>query len=181
MSRIGKKPIALPKGVEVKFEKETVKVKGPKGTLERKVHPFMKLEIAAGEVKIVPQGDAERSTSAIWGLTRTLVDNMVHGVANNWSKSLTLVGVGYRAAKQGTGLNLTVGYSHPVIFQPIKGVNVEVEKQTTILVSGPSKEDVGETAARIRAIRPPEPYHGKGIRYSEEKIVTKVGKASGKK
>ncbi|MGE0171547.1 MAG: 50S ribosomal protein L6 [Oligoflexales bacterium] len=181
MSRIGKKTITLPKGVEVKFEKDVVKVKGPKGALERKVHPFMKIEIASGEVKIVPNVEGERSISAIWGLTRTLVDNMVHGVEKGWTKSLTLVGVGYRAAKQGTGLNLTVGYSHPVIFQPIKGVTVDVEKQTVISVTGPSKEDVGETAARIRAIRPPEPYHGKGIRYTEEKIVTKVGKAAGKK
>ena len=180
MSRIGKKPITLPKGIEVKFVEGLVKVKGPKGNLERKLHDSMSVEVAGDQVKIVPKY-VDRETNKFWGLTRTLVANMVGGVEKNWTRGLTLIGVGYRAAKQGTGLNLTVGYSHPVYFEPIKGVTVEVDKQTSIMVSGASKEDVGETAARIRAIRPPEPYHGKGIRYADEKIITKVGKASGKK
>jgi large subunit ribosomal protein L6 len=157
-----------------------VTVKGPKGSLERKLHASMDLKVEGAEVTVVPKVNTKEN-SKFWGLTRTLIANMVHGVEKNWTKSLTLVGVGYRAAKQGQGLNLTVGYSHPVYFEPIKGVSVDVDKQTVINVSGASKEDVGETAARIRAIRAPEPYHGKGIRYTDERIVTKVGKASGKK
>lgn len=180
MSRIGKKPITLPKGVDVKFDKGTLAVKGPKGNLNRTIHPTMTVALEDGNVVIKPVEDTKENKK-FHGLTRTLVANMIEGVTNGYSRSLTLIGVGYRAAQQGKALNLTLGFSHPVIFDPLPGVTLAVDKQTTIIVSGPSKEDVGETAAKIRAIRPPEPYHGKGVRYSNEVIATKVGKAAGKK
>lgn len=180
MSRIGKSPIAIPKGVEVKVEKDMVKVKGPKGSLERKVHHSVNVAVKDGVIVVEPKAKTKESRP-FHGLTRTLVANMVAGCEKGWSKSLTLVGVGYRAAMQGKTLNLSLGFSHPVNFEPAPGITIAVDKQTTILVSGPSRELVGETAAKIRGIRPPEPYHGKGVRYTEERIVTKVGKAAGKK
>lgn len=180
MSRIGKKPISIPKGVEVKFEKGTLAVKGPKGTLSRSLHTTMTVAVADGVITVEPVEDIKEH-GKFHGLTRTLVANMIEGVTNGYTRSLTLIGVGYRAAQQGKALNLTLGFSHPVIFEPLPGVTLAVDKQTTIIISGPSKEDVGETAAKIRAIRPPEPYHGKGVRYSDEVIATKVGKAAGKK
>ena len=181
MSRIGKKPIILPKGVEVKLEGDLIKVKGPKGSLERKLHSSVVVSIENGVVTVAPKS-GEKSADKFFGLSRTLVNNMVEGVSNGYKKTLQLVGVGYRAAKgASSGIDLSLGYSHPVHFEPPKGVNIEVEKMTTITVSGASKEDVGETAAKIRSVRPPEPYHGKGVRYMDEVVKTKVGKAAGKK
>ncbi len=180
MSRIGKAPISLPKGVEVKVENNTVKVKGPKGSLVRDFHHTVKVTVEGDKILVAPKADTKEHRK-YHGLSRTLMANMVHGAEKGWTKTLTLVGVGYRAAKQGKGLNLSLGFSHPVYFEPVEGVNVEVDKQTSITITGASKEDVGEMAAKIRGIRPPEPYHGKGVRYSDEVIVTKVGKAAGKK
>jgi len=180
MSRIGKSPITVPKGVDVKVNGNNIAVKGPKGLVERTVHPSMSVVVEAGAVKVVPATQDENAQK-LFGLTRTLVANMVLGVTEGFSKSLTLVGVGYRAAAKGKGVTLNLGYSHPIDFDPPKGVDIKVDKQTIILISGPDKHDVGQVAATIRGLRPPEPYHGKGVRYSEEVIATKVGKAAGKK
>ncbi|NRA64429.1 MAG: 50S ribosomal protein L6 [Pseudobacteriovorax sp.] len=180
MSRIGKIPVAIPSGVEVKLDGNHVKVKGPKGNLERTLHEAVTIKQDANALTISPINETNE-LKRFHGLSRTLVANMVEGVSKGFEKRLKLIGVGYRAAKQGTSLNLTLGYSHPIIFEPISGVNLDVEKQTTIIVSGASKEDVGEVAAKIRSLRAPEPYHGKGVRYEDEHIATKVGKAAGKK
>jgi large subunit ribosomal protein L6 len=180
MSRVGKKPIELSKGVEVSVAGQTVKVKGPKGAVERKIHDSMKAVVEAGAVKVVPKAEGAES-ARYHGLTRTLISNMVVGVTQGFSKSLTLVGVGYKAAQSGKNITLNVGYSHPVEVKAPAGVELKIDKAVNIIVSGPEKEVVGQLAASIRGIRPPEPYHGKGIRYSDEVIVTKVGKAAGKK
>jgi large subunit ribosomal protein L6 len=180
MSRIGKKPILVPKGVDVIVEGNTVRVKGPKGQLSRKIHDTVKVAVEGGIVNLAPAQE-DKSNDKFFGLSRTLVANMLEGVAKGYEKKLTLVGVGYRAAKQGKGLNLSLGYSHPIYFEAVEGVDLNVDKNTTIIVTGASKEDVGETAAKIRGLRPPEPYHGKGVRYEDEKIITKVGKSGGKK
>ena len=179
MSRIGKKPISIPKGVEVKLDGDVVKAKGPVGSLERKLHPAVKMEINGDSISVMPVVE-DKESSKFHGLSRTLVANMVEGVNKGFKKSLSLVGVGYRAAKDKDGVNLTLGYSHPILFKPLPGIKLEVEKLTTIHVSGASKEDVGETAAKIRKLRPPEPYHGKGVRYSDEVIATKAGKTAKK-
>lgn len=180
MSRIGKKPIALSKGVEVTVSGDRVKVKGPKGSVERQVHGTVSVAVDNGFVKVTPKTNLKEN-GKFHGLTRTLIANMIEGVTQGFSKSLTLVGVGYRAAQNGKGITLNVGYSHPVDFIPPVGTEIKVDKQTTLLISGPEKEVVGQVAATLRGVRPPEPYHGKGIRYTDEVIQTKVGKAAGKK
>jgi large subunit ribosomal protein L6 len=180
MSRIGKKPINIAKGVEVTVTGSKVKVKGPKGSVERTVHNSVAVAVEGGAVKVTPKSGLKED-GKFHGLTRTLIANMVEGVTTGFSKSLTLVGVGYRAAQSGKGVTLNVGYSHPVDFTPPAGCEIKVDKQTTLIISGPEKEVVGQVAATLRGVRPPEPYHGKGIRYSEEVIQTKVGKAAGKK
>jgi large subunit ribosomal protein L6 len=180
MSRIGKNPIVITKGVDVNVSGQVIKVKGPKGSVERKIHDSMSAVVEAGAVKIVPK-IAGAESARFHGLTRTLVANMVVGVTQGFSKSLTLVGVGYKAAQNGKNITLNVGYSHPVEVKAPAGIELKVDKTVNIIVSGPEKEVVGQLAASIRGIRPPEPYHGKGIRYSEEVIATKVGKAAGKK
>lgn len=180
MSRIGKKPVEIVKGVEVTVAGQTVKVKGPKGQVERKIHDSMKAVVEGGSVKIMPKA-AGAESARFHGLTRTLVSNMIVGVTQGFSKTLTLVGVGYKAAQSGKNITLNVGYSHPVEVKAPAGVDLKIDKAVNIIVSGPEKEVVGQLAASIRGIRPPEPYHGKGIRYFDEVIVTKVGKAAGKK
>ncbi len=180
MSRIGRKSITVPGGVEVKVADGVVSVKGPKGTLEQKVHHTMNVEFKDGEVNCTPKADT-RINRKFHGLTRSLVQNMVIGVDKGFQKSLTLNGVGYRAAAKGKGITLTLGYSHPIEFNPPQGVELKVEKQTTILVSGADKQAVGQVAAEIRMFRPPEPYHGKGVRYTDERIIKKAGKAAGSK
>lgn len=180
MSRIGKKPIDLPKGVQVSVSGRTVQVKGPKGTLSREIHPSVDVVLEGGTVKVAVRTDAG-DNNRFHGLTRTLVNNMVLGVAEGFSTRLKLVGVGYRAAMNGKSLSLTLGFSHPVNFEPPAGIELKVDGQTTVVVSGPDKELVGRIAASIRGYRPPEPYHGKGVRYEDEVIQTKVGKAAGKK
>jgi len=180
MSRIGKKPIDVPAGVEVKIEGNLVKVKGPKGNLERELHPAVRVAKDGSVIHVTPVSE-DLENRKFHGLSRSLLANMVEGVSKGFEKRLKLIGVGYRAAKQGNALNLTLGYSHPILFEATAGINLDVDKQTTIIVSGASKEDVGETAAKLRALRAPEPYHGKGVRYENEHIATKVGKAAGKK
>lgn len=180
MSRIGKKPITIPSGVEVKIEGSLVKVKGPKGKLEKQIHRSIKVAQEGSTLNVTPVADTKENKK-FHGLTRTLIANMIDGCHKGYERRLTLVGVGYRGAKQGKGLNLSLGYSHPVYFEAVEGVDLNVDKNTTIIVTGASKENVGETAAKIRSLRPPEPYHGKGVRYEDERIVTKVGKSGGKK
>ncbi|GAV24659.1 50S ribosomal protein L6 [Carboxydothermus islandicus] len=179
MSRIGRKPIPVPQGVEVKVEGNTVTVKGPKGSLTREFHPDMKITFDGSQILVERPSD-EKEHKALHGLTRTLINNMIVGVTSGYQKSLELVGVGYRAAKQGRKLVLTVGYSHPVEMDPPEGIEVEVPAQNQIIVKGIDKELVGNFAATIRAVREPEPYKGKGIKYTDEVIRRKAGKTGGK-
>lgn len=179
MSRIGKLPISVPSGVEVKLEDNAITVKGPKGVLSRQLHPEM-IITQEDNMIVVSRPSDEKKHKALHGLTRTLVANMVQGVTTGFEKSLDLVGVGYRAAKQGNKLVLTVGFSHPVEIEPEKGLDIEVPAPTKIIVKGADKEKVGMLAANIRAVREPEPYKGKGIKYSDEVVRRKVGKTGGK-
>ena len=175
MSRIGNKPITVPDGVEVKLDGNNLTVKGPKGTLEREIHKNMTVSID-GNVITVTRPNDEAENRSLHGLTRTLISNMIEGVLNEYSKELQIVGVGYRAQKQGNNLNLTLGYSHPVIFDAPEGITFDVPNPNTIIVKGIDKELVGQTAANIRTKRPPEVYRGKGIKYAEEVIRRKEGK-----
>jgi large subunit ribosomal protein L6 len=176
MSRIGRQPIPIPSGVEVKIDGPHVSVKGPKGLLEQDLHPAMKISIADGVVS-VERPSEEREHRALHGLTRSLVANMVEGVTNGYAKTLEIQGVGYRAALKGSTLELAVGYSHPVVVEPPTGVTFEVPQPTRIIVSGADKQAVGQVAANIRAIRKPDAYKGKGIRYQGEYVRKKAGKA----
>jgi large subunit ribosomal protein L6 len=182
LSRIGRKPIVIPQGVQVEINGATVKVKGPKGELVQTVHPEMKLIKTENQLTVERPSDAKRHRS-LHGLTRTLVGNMVLGVTTGFSKALDINGVGYRAAKQGANLILTIGYSHPVELQPLPGIEFEVPAANKIIVKGLDKQVVGQMAAQIRSIREPEPYKGKGIKYETEVIRRKAGKAgkAGKK
>lgn len=180
MSRVGKLPIVIPAGVDVKVEGNVVTVKGPKGQLSKEFHPEMNIAIEDGKVVVTRPND-QKQYRALHGLTRSLINNMVQGVTNGFSKSLELEGVGYRAAKQGKKLVLTVGYSHPVEMEPGEGLEVEVPAPNKIIVKGIDKEKVGAFAANIRAVREPEPYKGKGIKYEGEHIRRKEGKAGVKK
>jgi len=176
MSRIGKNPIAIPQGVEVKLgENNTISVKGPKGTLEKEIHKNMTVKVENNEVKVT-RPDDEALNRSLHGLTRTLINNMINGVVTEYTRELQINGVGYRAAKQGKDLNLTLGYSHPVIFKAPEGISFDVPNPNTIIVKGIDKELVGQTAADIRTKRPPEVYRGKGIKYAEEVIRRKEGK-----
>ncbi len=176
MSRIGKMPIKIPNNVQVTLGEGEVTVKGPKGELHQRVPTLMAIAVADGEV-VVTRPDEERESRALHGLTRTLIANMVEGVTNGYRKTLEMSGVGYRAARVGTRLTLQVGFSHPVEIHPPQGVTFEVETPTRLHVVGIDKQLVGETAARVRKVKPPEPYLGKGIRYSDERIRRKAGKA----
>ncbi len=180
MSRIGKRPISIPSGVDVKIEGNVVTVKGPKGTLTKDMHPLINIAMEEQTIVVTRPDDAPLSRS-LHGLTRTLVANMIEGVTNGFSKSLDMVGVGYRAAKQGNKLVLTVGKSHPVELIPFDGIEVEVPAQNKIIVRGMDKELVGDFAAEIRKERPPEPYKGKGIKYENEVVRRKAGKTGAKK
>lgn len=176
MSRIGKMPVAIPSGVEVAIDGTTVTVKGKKGELTRTFQPTMIIKQEGDDIVITP-ADEERQTNAYWGLTRSLIHNMVEGVSNGFEKKLELVGVGYRAALKGRDLELQLGYSHPVLIKAPDGITFEVPSQNEITVSGASKEQVGQVAADIRKWRKPEPYKGKGIRYVGEYVRRKAGKA----
>ena len=175
MSRIGNKPITVPAGVEVKVDGTHVTVKGPKGTLERDISKNISLEINENVINVKRVND-EPSNRALHGLTRTLINNMLAGVVNEFTKELQINGVGYRVQKQGNNLNLSLGYSHPVIFEAPAGITFDVPNPNTIIVKGIDKELVGQTAAEVRTKRPPEVYGGKGIKYAEEHIRRKVGK-----
>ena len=175
MSRIGNKPITVPADVEVKIDGHKITVKGPKGTLEREVHNNMTLELNGNELKVIRKDD-ETFNKSLHGLTRSLINNMIIGVTKEYTKELQINGVGYRVVKQGNKLNLTLGYSHPVIFEAPAGINFDVPNPNTIIVRGIDKELVGQTAAVVRSKRPPEVYRGKGIKYADEVIRRKVGK-----
>ncbi len=175
MSRIGNKPITVPSEVTVTIDGQKITVKGPKGTLEREIHRNISLEMNENVIKVIRKND-EPSNRALHGLTRTLINNMINGVVNEYTRELQVNGVGYRVAKQGTGLNMTLGYSHPVIFEAPEGISFDVPNPNTIIVKGIDKELVGQTAAVIRTKRPPEVYRGKGIKYAEEVIRRKEGK-----
>ena len=179
MSRIGNKSIQVPEGVTVTIDGEKITVKGPKGTLEREIHKNITVELENNEIKVIRKND-ESYNKSLHGLTRTLINNMVTGVVNEFTRELQINGVGYRVQKQGNNLNLTLGYSHPVIFEAPTGITFDVPNANTIIVKGIDKELVGQTAANIRTKRPPEVYRGKGIKYAEEVIRRKEGK-TGKK
>jgi large subunit ribosomal protein L6 len=176
MSRIGKSPVTIPGGVEVKVNGSTVVVKGPMGSLERTFDPSISIELTGGEVLFTRSSD-DPGTRALHGLSRALLANMVEGVTDGFKKELQMVGVGYRAALNGKRLDLQVGFSHPVHMDAPDGVTFEVPEPTKIIITGIDKQKVGQSAANIRSVRPPEPYKGKGIRYVDEKVRRKAGKA----
>ena len=176
MSRIGRMPIAVPAGVDVKIDGTIVTVKGPKGTLTQEIHPDMIIEREGAEI-IVKRPSEQKAHKALHGLTRSLLNNMVIGVTEGFKKELEINGVGYRAQKQGKKLVLNLGYSHPVEMEEIDGITIDVPDQNKIIISGPDKQIVGAFAANVREKRPPEPYKGKGIKYVEEHIRRKEGKA----
>ncbi|AIQ38075.1 MULTISPECIES: 50S ribosomal protein L6 [Paenibacillus] len=180
MSRIGRKPIAVPSGVDVTLDNAVITVKGPKGSLTRELHKDMKVTVENNEITVVRPSDNKLHRS-LHGTTRSVVSNMVAGVTEGFSKSLELVGVGYRASKSGDKIVLNVGYSHPVEITPEAGIEFEVPANTKIIVKGIDKERVGAYAAKIRSVREPEPYKGKGIKYEGERIIRKEGKAGKKK
>ncbi|ACN98224.1 ribosomal protein L6 [Sulfurihydrogenibium azorense Az-Fu1] len=181
MSRIGKKPISIPKNVEVKVESDnTVIVKGPKGMLSYKFHPNMKIKVEDGQI-IVERPNDESFNRALHGTTRALLNNMVKGVTEGFTEELEIVGIGYRGAVKGKTLELTLGYSHPVIYEIPEGIQITMEGTNIIKVSGIDKQKVGQVAAKIRSFREPDPYKGKGIRYKGEVIKLKAGKTVGKK
>ena len=175
MSRIGRKPIDVPSGVEVVLDGSHISVKGPKGTLERDIHKDITVTMEGNQILVTRPSDIKEHR-ALHGLTRALINNMIIGVTNGFEKNLDMVGVGYRATKNGNKLVLAIGFSHPVEFEEKDGITFDVPAPTHIVVKGISKQMVGEIAAKIRAVRPPEPYLGKGIKYTEEVIRRKEGK-----
>lgn len=179
MSRIGRKPIVLPAGVDFKVEGNTVTVKGPKGTLTQKFNPIIHVEVKDNEV-LVTRPDDEKESRSLHGLTRTLLNNMVIGVTEGYKKELEVNGVGYRVQKQGKKLVMNLGYSHQVMVEEIPGITIEAPGPNQIIISGADKQLVGQFAAEVREKRPPEPYKGKGIKYADEHIRRKEGKAGGK-
>ena len=176
MSRIGKKPIAIPAGVEVKVDGSKVTVKGPKGTLESTFNHEINIALEGNEI-IVTRPTDDKNHRALHGLTRTLIHNMVEGVTNGYSKTLEVNGVGYRAQKQGKNLVMNLGYSHQVIIPEIPGITIDVPTPNQVVISGADKQQVGQFAAEVREKRPPEPYKGKGIKYDDEHIRRKEGKS----
>lgn len=179
MSRIGRRPVTVPKGVTVTVQGQTVTAKGPKGELSRTVHPEMQLALA-GETLTVSRPSEEPRHKALHGLTRTLLQNMVDGVAKGFLKTLEIQGVGYKAEAKPAGLQLALGFSHPVMYPTPAGIKFTVDNNTVVKIEGPDKELVGQVAAEIRSLRKPEPYKGKGVRYLGEKVLRKAGK-TGKK
>lgn len=181
MSRIGKLPVTVPAGVDVKIDGTTVTVKGPKGTLTNTFKPTMNISLDNGILSVEPASDT-KTNRALHGLTRTLINNMVVGVTEGFKKELDLNGVGYRWAKTGKDVNLTIGFSHPVVVSDNDDITIEVPTPNKMIISGIDKQKVGQFAAEVRGLRPPEPYKGKGIKYSDEVIIRKEGKAGkGKK
>jgi large subunit ribosomal protein L6 len=178
MSRIGKQPVDLPKGVEARLENGTLRVKGPKGSLELQVNPEMKVSIEDGVLTVERPSD-EANHKALHGLTRSLVANMVQGVTQGFERKLEIVGVGYRAEKKPHGITLHLGFSHTIDYPAPEGIELDVPQQTEVVVRGSDKQLVGQVAAEIRGFRPPEPYKGKGVRYAGEQIRRKAGKTAG--
>lgn len=176
MSRIGKLPVAIPAGVKVSLDGNKMTVQGPKGSLSQDLHERMSIAVETEQI-IVKRSTDSKTDSALHGLTRALINNMVVGVTTGFKKDLEINGVGYRAEISGKVLTLSLGYSHPVVYELPEGISVEVEKQTKLSVSGIDKQQVGSAAAKIRSFRKPEPYKGKGIKYADERIVRKAGKA----
>lgn len=179
MSRIGKKPVQLPDKVQITLDGDTINVKGPKGSLDRKLHPAVNIEID-NQVLSVSTDTSDKKKVALQGLFRSLIFNMVHGVTQGYEKKLILSGIGYRAEAKGKNLVLSVGYSNPVDFALPDGVTAAVDKNVEVTLTSIDKELLGQAAANIRAIRPPEPYKGKGIMYADERIIRKAGKTAGK-
>ncbi len=177
MSRIGKKPVVVPEGVTVNVTADTISVKGPKGELSESQFPGISVAVKDGQVEVTRQSD-EPQQRAAHGLIRSLINNMIIGVTQGFEKKLELVGTGYRVTAKGTGLSLTLGYSHPIEVEAVSGVSFKVEGNNKITISGISKYAVGQVAAKIRELRPPEPYKGKGIRYEGEVVRRKAGKAA---
>lgn len=175
MSRVAKNPVAIPRGVEVKLDDKLLSVKGPKGQLEYDVHPLVRVSHDGDQLRFETTANSTFAR-AMSGTMRSLVNNMVTGVSTGFEKKLTIVGVGYRAAVQGRNLNLTVGFSHPVVHPIPQGITIETPSQTEIVVKGADKQKVGQVTAEIRAFRPPEPYKGKGIRYADEHVARKEAK-----
>ena len=175
MSRIGKKPIAVPSGVTAAIEGQTVKVKGPKGVLQVAVHDDVVVRLEGGQIKLDPRTETKRAR-AQWGTSRTLVANLVSGVTKGFERRLEISGVGYRAAVQGKNLQIALGYSHDVIYPIPEGITIVTPRPVEIVVSGSDRQKVGQVAAEIREYRPPEPYKGKGIKYADERIFRKEGK-----
>lgn len=176
MSRVGKKPVTIPEKIKVSYENRKLTVQGEKGKLTRSIHPAVDLKIADGVLNVVPFED-KRTSRALQGLTRSLVANMITGVNKGFERTLVIEGIGYRAETRGSTIVLNVGYSNPVQFDLPEGISASVDRNTVIKLSGIDKEKLGRTAAAIRKIRPPEPYKGKGIKYAEERIRRKAGKA----
>ena len=175
MSRIGKLPISVPKGVEVTIENQTVMVKGKLGTLTREFHAGVQISQEGDQLTVLPRSEG-RESGAVWGLSRALLNNMVKGVSEGFSKTLEIIGVGYRATVEGRNLRLNLGFSHPIDFKLPDGVDASVDKNTILMIKGMDIERIGQTCAEIRAYRKPEPYKGKGVCYAGEKILRKVGK-----
>jgi large subunit ribosomal protein L6 len=179
MSRIGKKPVPVPNGVTVTLTGNTISVKGPKGELSRKLHPDMQIAVEDGTVNVTRPSD-EQNHRALHGLTRSLIANMVEGVTNGYRKQLEITGVGYKAEVKPFGLQLALGFSHPVEYRAPAGIKLSAPQPTAVVIEGADKEKVGQVAAEIRALRKPEPYKGKGVKYQGEQVRRKAGKAGGK-
>jgi len=175
MSRIGKKPVAVPSGITATVDGQTVSVKGPKGQLAFVVHDLVAVEKTADGITVAPRDESKKARS-LWGMSRTMVSNLIVGVSKGFERKLEITGVGYKAAVQGKNLNLSLGYSHDVLFPIPEGITVVCPKPTEIMISGIDRQKVGQVAAEIREYRQPEPYKGKGVRYSDEFIVRKEGK-----
>jgi large subunit ribosomal protein L6 len=178
LSRIGKQPVEVPQGVTISRDGDVLKVKGPNGELQQKLTSNISVEVKENEI-IVTRPDDTKQNKSLHGLTRALIQNMVTGVSSSYKKTLDIVGVGYRAELKGKNLLLNIGYSHPIYFMPPDDIVLEVPTQTQIVISGANKQLVGQVAAKIRSIRKPEPYKGKGIKYSDEHIQRKAGKTAG--
>jgi large subunit ribosomal protein L6 len=179
MSRIGRKPVTVPKGVTLQVQGNSVAVKGPRGELRRSLHPDMQIALDKDQFTVARPSEEKRH-KALHGLTRTLVQNMVDGVSKGFSKTLEIQGVGYKAEAKPYGVNLIVGYSHPVKYEAPKGIKISVDNNTVVKIEGADKELVGQVAAELRLVRPPEPYKGKGIRYQGEHVRRKAGKTGAK-
>jgi len=175
MSRIGKRAVAVPSGVTASVEGQTVKVKGPKGALQLDLHPEVTVKMEGGAINVDPRNQTKRARS-LWGTSRTLVANLITGVTNGFERRLEINGVGYRAAVQGKNLQIALGYSHDVVYPIPQGITIATPKPTEVVISGIERQQVGQVAAEIRSMRPPEPYKGKGVKYADERIFRKEGK-----